>query len=115
MICTGLDRRARTALALLLGETYQWQILLLMVPKDHFRQLRLPTMGQEFEKLPVDAAATNQNFFQFLLCLTATELATRAANAIATRIKNAEFPVLKDFDPTTSRPCHTFPSPRSWS
>ena len=25
-------------------------------------------------------------------------MATRAANAVATRIKNAEFPVLKDFD-----------------
>jgi len=25
-------------------------------------------------------------------------LETRAANAVATRIKNAEFPVLKDFD-----------------
>ena len=68
------------------------------VLKDHFRQLRLPTMGQEFEKLARDAAATNQNFFQFLLRLTETELSTRAANAIATRIKNAEFPVLKDFD-----------------
>ena len=68
------------------------------VLKDHFRQLRLPTMGQEFEKLARDAAATNQNFFQFLLRLTETELAIRAANAIVTRIKNAEFPVLKDFD-----------------
>ena len=68
------------------------------VLKDHFRQLRLPTMGQEFETLARDAAATNQNFFQFLLRLTETELATRAANAIATRIKNAEFPVVKDFD-----------------
>jgi IstB-like ATP binding protein len=68
------------------------------VLKDHFRQLRLPTMGQEFEKLARDAAATNQNFFQFLLRRTETELSTRAANAIATRIKNAEFPVLKDFD-----------------
>ena len=66
--------------------------------KDHFRQLRLPTMSQEFEKLARDAAATNQNYFQFLLRLTELELGTRAANAIATRIKNAGFPVLKDFD-----------------
>ena len=35
--------------------------------KTHFRQLRLPTMGQEFEKLARDAAATNQTFVQFLL------------------------------------------------
>jgi DNA replication protein DnaC len=66
--------------------------------KDQFRQLRLPTMSQEFEKLARDAAATNQNYFQFLLRLTELELGTRAANAIATRIKNAGFPVLKDFD-----------------
>ena len=66
--------------------------------RTHFRQLRLPTMGQEFERLARDAAATNQTFVQFLLGLTEIELETRAANAVATRIKNAEFPVLKDFD-----------------
>ena len=66
--------------------------------KAQFRQLRLPTMGREFEKLARDAAASNQNYFQFLLRLTEIELATRAANAVATRIKNAEFPVLKDFE-----------------
>ena len=66
--------------------------------RTHFRQLRLPTMGQEFERFAHDAAATNQTFVQFLLGLTEIELETRAANAVATRIKNAEFPVLKDFD-----------------
>jgi len=66
--------------------------------KTHLRQLRLPTMGREFEKLAGDAAATNQTFIEFLFRLTETELATRSANAIASRIKNAEFPVLKDFD-----------------
>lgn len=66
--------------------------------KAHLRQLRLPTMGREFERLARDAAATNQNYFEFLLRLTETELATRAANAVTMRIKNAEFPVLKDLD-----------------
>jgi DNA replication protein DnaC len=66
--------------------------------KTHFRQLRLPTMGREFEKLARDAAANNQTFVQFLLGLTELELETRTANAVATRIKQAEFPVLKDFD-----------------
>jgi DNA replication protein DnaC len=66
--------------------------------KAHFRQLRLPTMGREFETLARDAAASNQTFLQFLLGLTELELAARAANAVATRIKNAEFPVEKDFD-----------------
>jgi DNA replication protein DnaC len=66
--------------------------------KAHFRQLRLPTMGAEFEKLARDAAAANQTFVGFLLRLTELELATRDAKAIATRIKQAGFPVLKDFD-----------------
>jgi DNA replication protein DnaC len=66
--------------------------------KAHFRQLRLPTMGQEFEKLARDAASGNQSFVQLLLSLTELELAARAANAVGTRIKNADFPVEKDFD-----------------
>jgi DNA replication protein DnaC len=66
--------------------------------KAQFRQLRLPTMGKEFEKLARDAAAANQTFAQFLLRLTEIELAARASNAVATRIKNAAFPILKDFD-----------------
>jgi DNA replication protein DnaC len=66
--------------------------------KAHLRQLRLPTMGREFEKLARDAAGSNQNYLQFLLRLTELELGTRAANAVAARIRNAGFPVLKDFD-----------------
>jgi DNA replication protein DnaC len=61
--------------------------------KAHFRQLRLPTMGREFETLARDAAASNQTFAQFLLRLTELELAARAANAVSARIKDAEFPV----------------------
>jgi DNA replication protein DnaC len=66
--------------------------------KTQLRQLRLPTMGREFEKLARDAAATNQTFTQFWLRLTEIELAARSAKAITTRIKNAGFPTIKDFD-----------------
>ena len=66
--------------------------------KAQLRQLRLPTMGREFEKLTRDAAASNQTFAQFLLRLTEMELAARAANAVVSRIKDAAFPVEKDFD-----------------
>ena len=66
--------------------------------KAQLRQLRLPTMGREFETLARDAAATDQTFAQLLLRLTEAELSSRAANAVATRIKNAGFPVEKDFD-----------------
>src|SRR4051794_36319805 len=66
--------------------------------KAQLRQLRLPTMGREFERLARDAASSNQTFAQFLLRLTELELATRATNAVATRIRDAGFPVEKDFD-----------------
>jgi DNA replication protein DnaC len=66
--------------------------------KSHFRQLRLPSMSREFERLARDAAATDENYFEFLLRLTESELATRAGAAISRRIKDAKFPVLKDFD-----------------
>ena len=52
--------------------------------KTQLRQLRLPTMGREFEKLARDAASGNQTFAQFLLRLTELELAARATNAVAT-------------------------------
>jgi DNA replication protein DnaC len=66
--------------------------------KAQLKLLRLPAMVQELEKLSREAAAANQNYEQFLLQLTGIELAARTANALATRIKNAGFPVLKDFD-----------------
>ena len=67
--------------------------------KTQLRQLRLPTMGREFEKMARDAASTNQNYAQFLLRLTELELATRATNAVATRIKDAGFPVENETRP----------------
>ena len=66
--------------------------------KAQLRQLRLPTMGREFETLARDAAANDQTPAELLLRLTEVELASRSANAVATRIKNAGFPVEKDFD-----------------
>jgi DNA replication protein DnaC len=66
--------------------------------KAHLKQLRLPAMGQELERLARDAASSNQSYEQFLLRLTEIELAARAANAVAARIKHADFPVLKDLD-----------------
>lgn len=66
--------------------------------KAHLRQLRLPAMAQELESLSREAVACNQTFEQFLLRLTEVELAGRAANALRSRIKQAAFPVSKDFD-----------------
>lgn len=66
--------------------------------KAQLKQLRLPAMVQELEKLSREAAASNQTYEQFLVRLTEAELATRAANAVESRIRNAAFPVTKDLD-----------------
>ena len=66
--------------------------------KANLKQLRLPTIGAEFEKLAREAADANQSFEQYLLRLTELEVAARQTNALRTRIKQANFPVIKDLD-----------------
>ena len=50
---------------------------LTMLLKTNLKQLRLPTMWAEFEKLAREAAAGNEDYQQYLLRLTELELATR--------------------------------------
>ncbi len=66
--------------------------------KANLKQLRLPTISAEFEKLAREAADANESFEQYLLRLTELEVAARAGNALQARIKQASFPVQKDFD-----------------
>ena len=66
--------------------------------RANLKQLRLPTMAAEFEKLAREAAAANENFEQYLLRLTELEVAARGSKALQTRIRQASFPVAKDFD-----------------
>lgn len=55
-------------------------------------------MSAEFDKLAREAAAGNENYQQYLLRLTELEVAARSANALKARVKQALFPVIKDFD-----------------
>lgn len=69
--------------------------------QSNLKQLRLPTMNAEFEKLAQEAASSNQTFEQYLLQLTELEVAARSTNALTSRIKQAQFPVekgLEDYD-----------------
>jgi DNA replication protein DnaC len=66
--------------------------------KANLKQLRLPTILAECEKLAREAAESNQTFEEYLLRLTELEVATRAANTLASRIRQASFPVEKDLD-----------------
>jgi DNA replication protein DnaC len=69
-----------------------------MLLRSNLKQLRLPAMLAEFDKLAREAAHANETFAQYLLRLTELELATRASNAVQARVRQAGFPVHKDFD-----------------
>jgi DNA replication protein DnaC len=66
--------------------------------RANLKQLKLPTMSAECEKLAREAAANNEPYEAYLLRLTEQEVAARSANALAARIRAAAFPVMKDFD-----------------
>jgi DNA replication protein DnaC len=66
--------------------------------RSNLKALRLPTILAEFEKLAREAAAANEGYEQYLLRLTELEVAARSANALAARIRQAAFPMPKDFD-----------------
>jgi len=69
-----------------------------MLLRSNLKQLRLPAMVAEFEKLAREAGAANETYEQYLLRLTELEITTRANNALQARVRQAGFPVLKDFD-----------------
>jgi DNA replication protein DnaC len=66
--------------------------------KVNLKQLKLPTMLAEWEKLAREAAAKDEAYESYLLRLTEAEVTARSANALAARIRSAGFPVPKDFD-----------------
>lgn len=66
--------------------------------KSNLKQLRLPTISAEFEKLAREATEAEERHETYLLRLTELEVASRASNALQARIHAAGFPVFKDFD-----------------
>ena len=69
-----------------------------LLVRANLKQLKLPAMGAEFEKLTREAAEANEGYEQYLLRLTELEIAARASNAVQARMRAAGFPVTKDFD-----------------
>jgi DNA replication protein DnaC len=66
--------------------------------KANLKQLKLPTMLAEHDKLAGEAAEHDESYHAYLLKLTELEVATRTTNAIAARIRAAAFPVVKELD-----------------
>lgn len=69
-----------------------------MLLKANLKQLRLPTILAEHEKLAREASASNETYEQYLLRLTELEVAARQTNALNSRIRNANFPVEKGLE-----------------
>ena len=78
-----------------------------MLLRTNLKTLRLPTMLAEYAKLSREAADADEGYEQYLLRLTELEVATRSANALASRIKAASFPSLKDLDTYDFTACRT--------
>jgi DNA replication protein DnaC len=70
----------------------------LMLLKANLKQLKLPTILAEHEKLAREASASNETYEQYLLRLTELEVAARQSNALNSRIRNANFPVEKGLE-----------------
>lgn len=66
--------------------------------RSNLKQLKLPTVLAEYEKLAREAANRGEAYDAYLLRLTELEVAARSANAQLARIRAADFPVAKDFD-----------------
>jgi DNA replication protein DnaC len=69
-----------------------------MLLNANLKQLKLPAMLAEHDKLAREAAETDEPYPAYLLRLTELEVAARTANAIAARVRTAGFPVAKEFD-----------------
>jgi len=66
--------------------------------RSYLKQLRLPVMAREYEKVGKEAGHSGQGYDRFLLNLVAMEVENRQSNTLKRRIKAAGFPVQKDFD-----------------
>jgi DNA replication protein DnaC len=66
--------------------------------KSYLKQLKLPAMAQNYNKLAREAAEANMPYEDYLLALLEMETAHRMENAARRRIAQARFPYLKTLD-----------------
>ena len=64
----------------------------------HLRQLKLPTVLREYEKVAAEAAREGLDHVRFLLRLVELELIDREQRMVERRIRAARFPAVKSFD-----------------
>lgn len=64
----------------------------------HLRQLKLPTVLREYEKVATEAARDGHDHVRYLLRLVELELIDRERRTVERRIRAARFPAVKSFD-----------------
>ena len=64
----------------------------------HLKQLKLPTVLREHEKVAREAARDGVDHVRYLLRLVELELLDRERRVVERRIREARFPAVKSFD-----------------
>jgi DNA replication protein DnaC len=64
----------------------------------HLHELKLGAMLRQYPSLVRQARETGQDYEEFLLTLTETEILTRSENRLKRRIRDARFPLIKTFE-----------------
>ena len=66
--------------------------------KEYLRDLKLPTMASQYEKLAQEAETKNLSYEKYLGCLAEMELDHRKTRRVQSRLKAAKFPVVKTLE-----------------
>jgi len=66
--------------------------------EEHLKILRLPSFVNSYQRVQEESARGNRSYTEFLAILAEEEVVNRTENAVARRIKNAKFPVIKTLD-----------------
>lgn len=70
----------------------------------NLKALRLPTFLKEYEGVAKESVRNNASYEDFLRDLSEKEVINKQSKAIQTRIKQAQFPVLKTLEAFGIRP-----------
>ena len=66
--------------------------------RQYARQLRLPTVGEQFARLAEQAVKGKQSYLSYLETLLEAEVEERGRRAMARRIQEARFPAAKTLE-----------------
>lgn len=66
--------------------------------RQHCRQLRMPTVGAQFQKLAEEAARKKEGYLEYLDAIFTAEIEDREARVVEKRLREAKLPRVKTVD-----------------